>query len=160
MTTDMAMMDNAAVLERVVVGGNLAELKPAERMMYYKAVCESVGLNPLTKPFEYLTLKNRLVLYARRDCTEQLRRIHRVAVAIVAREVVEGVYVVTAKASMADGRSDESIGAVAIDGLKGEANGFSFYVRRTSPLSTIAVQTGRNYRYGGGRYTVQVRKLL
>jgi hypothetical protein len=34
---------------------------------YYFSVCKSLGLNPLTRPFEYLTLNGKKVLYARRD---------------------------------------------------------------------------------------------
>lgn len=120
-TAEMATMDSAAVLERVVVGGNLAELKPAERMMYYKAVCESVGLNPLTKPFEYITLNGKLTLYARRDCTDQLRTIKGVSITKLEREAVEGVYTVTAYAQDDKGRTDSAIGAVPIQGLQGEA---------------------------------------
>lgn len=52
--------DVAAVVESVVIQGDLAKLQPAERVSYYRSVCESLGLNPLTKPFEYLMLNNRL----------------------------------------------------------------------------------------------------
>jgi hypothetical protein len=41
------------VLESVAVGGDLSGLTPAQRLAYYQAVCQSLGLNPLTKPFEY-----------------------------------------------------------------------------------------------------------
>jgi hypothetical protein len=61
-----------------------------------------------------------LTLYARRECTEQLRKNNDVSIEIVAREVIEGVYVVTARAKMPNGRTDESIGAVAIENLKGD----------------------------------------
>jgi len=110
-----------AQIEQVLVNGNLATLTSEQRVTYYNRVCESVGLNPLTRPFEYITLNGKLVLYARRDCTDQLRKIHGVSIEVAARELVEGVYVVTARATMASGRADESIGAVPLDGLKGEA---------------------------------------
>ena len=42
------------VVEKVVIGGDLAGLNAAQRAEYYGAVCRSLGLNPLTKPFEYL----------------------------------------------------------------------------------------------------------
>ena len=109
------------MLEKVVIGGDLSKMQPAERMMYYRSVCESLGLNPLTRPFQYISLQNKLTLYATKDCTEQLRKLHGVSTVIVSREVVEGVYVVTARATDHQGRSDESIGAVHIEGLKGEA---------------------------------------
>ncbi len=101
-------------IERVLIGGDLSKLNESERLDYYKTTCESLGLNPLTKPFDYLHLNGKMVLYAKRDCTDQLRKVHNVSVKIMARESVEGVYVVTAQATMPDGRTDESVGAVPI----------------------------------------------
>lgn len=121
MNTAVMTQQQGAMLEQVLIGGNLAALKPEERVLYYKQVCESVGLNPITKPFEYITLNGKLTLYALRSCTEQLRQLHGVSIIIVSREVVEDCYVVTARATDAKGRNDESIGAVPIGGLKGEA---------------------------------------
>jgi len=113
------------LLERVVIGGDLSKLSNQERLQYYSQVCQSVGLNPLTRPFEYITLNGKLTLYARRDATDQLRSLKSVSVEIKSREVVEGCYIVTAKATMPlDGggiRQDESIGAVALGDLKGDA---------------------------------------
>lgn len=109
------------IMESVIVRGDLAKLQPEERARYYSTVCQSIGLNPLTKPFEYIILNGKLTLYARKDATDQLRSLRGVSVVIVSRERVEDVYVVTARATTADGRSDESIGAVAIGTAKGEA---------------------------------------
>jgi len=106
-------------MESVIVRGDLAKLQPEERAKYYSTVCQSIGLNPLTKPFEYITLNGKLTLYARKDATDQLRSLRGVSVVIVSRERVEDVYVVTARATTSDGRSDESIGAVAIGNAKG-----------------------------------------
>lgn len=111
----------AELLERVVVSGDLAKLRPEERLLYYRQVCASVGLNPLTRPLEYITLNGKLVLYARKDATEQLRKLHGVSVSVAARELVEDCYVVTARATDRGGRTDESVGAVAVGGLRGEA---------------------------------------
>lgn len=112
----------AALVESVVVQGDLARLQPAERVSYYRSVCESLGLNPLTKPFEYLVLNNRLTLYARKDATDQLRASRGISVEITGREFLgdAGLYVVTARAVAKDGRSDESVGAVSVKGLQGE----------------------------------------
>ena len=44
----------ADVLEQVVIVGDLSVLAPAQRVLYYNKVCGSLGLNPLTKPFEYI----------------------------------------------------------------------------------------------------------
>jgi hypothetical protein len=109
------------MLERVVVHGDLSKLAPGDRAVYYGQVCSSLGLNPLTRPFEYLTLNGKQILYARRDCTDQLRKIHNVSVTIVAREHIGELLVVTARATLPSNRADESTGAVAVGNLKGEA---------------------------------------
>lgn len=108
------------VLEAVILGGDLARLTAPQRVEYMLGVCRTIGLNPATKPFEFITLNGKLVMYARRDCTDQLRKIHGVSITIKSREVINGVYVVTANAQDSSGRLDESTGAVGIDGLKGE----------------------------------------
>jgi hypothetical protein len=112
-----------SIVQQVLLGGDLARLTPDQRVSFYNRVCESLGLNPLTQPFAYLRLNGKEVLYAKKDCTEQLRYIHNISIdpKSFTREVIEGVYVVTAPASMPNGRTDVSTGAVPIDGLKGEA---------------------------------------
>lgn len=109
------------IIEQVVVSGDLAKLTPAQRVNYYNRVCNSMGLNPLTRPFDYITLNGKLTLYAKRDAADQLRKLHGVSVQIVSRERIEDVFTVTAHATMPDGRSDESIGAVTVGNLKGDA---------------------------------------
>ena len=121
MSTNIAERNSYSMVEKVVVEGDLAQLSPQERVLYYKQVCESVGLNPLTKPFEYIRLNNRLTLYAKRDATDQLRRIYGISIKIVAREKVDDLYVVTAQATTADNRTDEAVGAVNLANLKGDA---------------------------------------
>ena len=39
------------VMEKVVIGGDLSELNASQRAEYYTAVCRSLGLNPLPKPW-------------------------------------------------------------------------------------------------------------
>jgi len=117
-----AQPDAGALLEQVVIAGDLSRLTPAQRVAYYRSVCDSLGLNPLTQPFNYLNLSGRLVLYATRTATDQLRASRGISVQIVSREMLEGagLYVVTARATARDGRTDEAVGAVSIAGLKGE----------------------------------------
>ena len=121
MSAAIAKREPTEVIEQVIAKGDLKELTPAQRTEYFHAVCQSVGLNPLTRPFEYITLNGKLTLYARKDATDQLRKLHGVSVQIVSRERIDDAYAVTAKATDAKGRTDESIGAVAIGSLKGDA---------------------------------------
>jgi hypothetical protein len=109
------------VLEQVLIGGDLSGLTSQQRADYYGAVCRALGLNPLTKPFEYLTLNGKLRLYALRDCADQLRRLHGISISIVNRERLNDLYIVTARAKDRTGREDESTGAVALGTLKGDA---------------------------------------
>ena len=114
----MALQGKA--LELFVVQGDLAVLSPADKAKHYIALCESLGLNPATKPFEYIKLNGKERLYALKEASDQLRKLHGVSIEIVARNRHEDVYCVTARASTADGRKDESIGVVAIGSKKGE----------------------------------------
>lgn len=109
------------IIAGVVLHDDLAKLSDEARANYYRAVCESLGLNALTKPFAYIRLNKKLTLYARRDAADQLRRIHNVSIEITARERHDDVYVVTARATTPEGRQDESTGAVAIGRLSGDA---------------------------------------
>jgi hypothetical protein len=128
MTTALATTNGAQLapiqlddaIEQVLVAGDLSKLSPSQRVAYYHATCKSLGLNPLTKPFDYITLSGKLTFYAKRDCTDQLRRIHGVSVSFTSRERVDDVYVVTARATMPGGRSDESTGVVALGNARGE----------------------------------------
>src|SRR5919109_3682360 len=110
-----------AIVETVVIGGDLSPLNAAQRAEYYGAVCRSLGLNPLTKPFEYLNLNGKLRLYALRDCADQLRRLHGISIYIANRERLSDIYVVTARAKDRLGREDESTGAVPLGNLRGDA---------------------------------------
>jgi hypothetical protein len=73
-------------IENVLIKGDLSPLSAEQRLEYYKAVCKSLGVNMLTNPFGYILFKEsenavaKLVLYAKKDCAEQLRKIHGVSV--------------------------------------------------------------------------------
>jgi hypothetical protein len=78
-------------------------------------------LNPLTQPFQIIKFQGKEKLYATKDCTEQLRKIHGVSITDIASQKIEDVYVVTAKAMDKNGKVDTSTGAVTISNLKGDA---------------------------------------
>lgn len=122
-TTDMATRngEGAAMLERVVVGGDLSKLEPKERLLYYNKLCDSLGLNPLTRPFQYLTLSNRLVLYATKDATEQLRKANGVSITKLESERDDDTYTVRAYGKDKAGREDVATGVVSVGNIRGEA---------------------------------------
>ena len=116
------LTDPTSILERVITAGDLSRLTPADRVTYYAKVCESVGLNPLTKPFDYLNLNGKLVLYATKTATDQLRSIKGISIDRAERDATDADYatwLVTGHDSA--GRVDTEIGSVSIKGLAGEA---------------------------------------
>jgi hypothetical protein len=110
-----------SVLERALISGDLSGLNEAQRLEYYRAVCESLGLNPLTRPFEYLKLNGRLVLYATRAAADQLRSIHGISILDAHIERKDELITVTVRGRTRDGREDVEIGVVSVAGLRGDA---------------------------------------
>ena len=101
------------ILAPLVIQGDLGVLKKEQKVQYYVALCQTLGLNPATQPFRFLELNGKEVLYAQKGCTDQLRKLYGISVEITSRQVVGDVYSVTAKAiQRATGRTDEAIGAV------------------------------------------------
>ena len=139
MGTELARTDTAAVMERVLMVGDLSKLSAAERVSYYLTTCESLGLNPATRPFDYITLQGKMQLYARRDAADQLRRRDKISITITAREKVDDVYVVTARATTPDDRTDEAIGAVPLAGLRGEALANAFMKAETKSKRRVTL---------------------
>lgn len=141
MTLATTQQDAAAVMEQVMLAGDLSKLSPQQRVSYYMRVCESLGLNPATKPFDYISLQGKLTLYARRDAADQLRKRDNISILITGRERLDDVYVVTARATTPDGRTDEAIGAVPLGGLKGEmlANAFMKAETKSKRRVTLSI---------------------
>lgn len=120
MSNAIALQDkNMQAVEAALVKNDISKLGDAERMAYYKSVCDSVGLNPMTKPFAFLSLQGKTVLYATKDCSEQLRKIHGVSTQIVSQGNDGDLYVVHIKAKDRSGREDEDIAVIPCNGIKG-----------------------------------------
>jgi hypothetical protein len=122
MTQALTTRKNTApmTVEQALVQGDLSGLDPEQRVNYYMKVCTSLGLNPLTKPFAYIVLNGQLQLYARKDATDQLRKIHKLSIRALEHKTEHDLAVVTAYAASPDGRTDSAIGAVPIANLRGE----------------------------------------
>jgi len=110
-----------SVADDVIARGDLSKLSSEQRVVHYHNVCRSLGLNHLTQPFMYVTLGGKLVLYAKRDAADQLRKINSINIEIVSRTVQDGLLTVHVRATDKGGRKDEDFGVVSIAGLRGEA---------------------------------------
>lgn len=73
-------------VEDFFVTGDLAKVTPTQRFNMYLDLCKSLKLNPLTQPFGYISIDGRMCLYSKKDCAEQLRKIHGVSILTLERE--------------------------------------------------------------------------
>ena len=109
----------SSAIEQVVIDGDLSKLSADQRLSYYKTVCESVGLNPYTRPFDYIRLNGKLTLYARKDATDQLRKLNGVNIDDVKMEDDGDWFIVTVKGSDKSGRRDVEMGCVNKKDMQG-----------------------------------------
>lgn len=117
-TQSGANIDRSALAERLVTAGDLASLTAVERVQYYLTMCDRCGLDPLSRPFDYIKTfengKEKIALYPNQIAAAQLRRMHKVSMRVIDRRSDEGLYMVTCEASTPDGRKIESMGVVPI----------------------------------------------
>lgn len=111
---------NESIIQKILIAGDLSRMSDPEKAQYYNSICESLGLNPLTNPFAIIRFQGKERLYALKDCTEQLRKIHGVSITELTTTELRGVFVVTAKAQDKTGKTDAATGAVPIENLKGD----------------------------------------
>lgn len=109
--------DVSALALQSALAGDLSRLTAEDRLKYYGKLCEITGLNPLSKPFDWIQFQGKLVLYANKGCAEQLRKIHGVKIPKdkITQRFEHGLYIVEVEATDANGRQDFSTGAVPFD---------------------------------------------
>lgn len=117
-TEVMKLNDN--IISSLVINGDLSKLDAGQKVQYYRMFCERLNLDPISQPFKLLKLSGKETLYCDRGGAQQLSRVHGVSHEIKSREVINSIFVVTAIAKTKD-RQTESVGAVTIENLKGEA---------------------------------------
>lgn len=108
-------------LASLVLHGDLSQMSGEQKVSYYLDLCKSLGLSPHSQPFAIIKFQGKEVMYAKKDATEQLRKIHGISVIDLTNELQGEVFVVTCKVKDASGKTDMSTGVVATAGLKGEA---------------------------------------
>lgn len=125
MSNEIARYDDITpgALEAVVAAGDLSKLNATQRVQYYRARCDAAGLDWRTKPFDYLSLSGKLVLYPNKSATEQLAENRNLQAEIVSREVIDGdIYEVWMRVrDSVNSRYTDDVGAVSVGGLRGEA---------------------------------------
>lgn len=123
-TTDIAVREEAAItradpeqaagaLQHILATGDLSKLTNEQRVATYLQQCSTLGLNPISRPFDWLLLDGKLVLYPNKSCAEQLRRIHQISTKVTRFEVLNGtgpdpMVVCTVEGRRPNGQTDES----------------------------------------------------
>tara|TARA_R110001592_G_scaffold122620_3_gene329568 strand:+ start:14647 stop:15540 length:894 start_codon:yes stop_codon:yes gene_type:complete len=118
MTSEIELRPEA--LEQVLLNGDIGRLSSEQRLMLLKATCDRVGLDPLAKPFEFLRLNGKTVLYATKSCTDQLRSLHKISIVDVKTELVGETYTAIVTAKNGEGRIDSDMGSVFVGNKQGE----------------------------------------
>ena len=109
--------DVSALALQSALAGDLSKMTAEDRLKFYGALCQFTGLNPLSKPFDWIQFQGKLTLYANKGCAEQLRKIHGVKIPKdkITQRFEHGLYIVEVEATDATGRQDFSTGAVPFD---------------------------------------------
>lgn len=107
-------------VEAALMKNDYSKLTADQKVIVYKKVCESVGLNYLTNPFGFYRQKDGTEkMYAQRACADQLRAIHGVSLVEMKEEFRDDVFSVIVTMKTKDGRQDIDRGDVFVGGLKG-----------------------------------------
>jgi hypothetical protein len=119
-------------INSLVLKGDTSKLTDPEKIQYYNAVCKSLGLNPATRPFEFLNFQatedqvdnngkvikkgkeGKEVLYPNKNCAEQLRMQRGVSLsgAKFTFEADRAIVIAEVTAKTRDGRQDTDFGIV------------------------------------------------
>lgn len=122
--------DGLAALVHVLGTGDLSKLSDRGRVGHYLRLCRSLGLNELSRPFDWIFFKEKenepakLALYANQSCAAQLRRQHHMRVKITRREQVGDLFCCEATAYTPDGREDTSAKYVPVRGQRRDGSSY------------------------------------
>ena len=111
--------NNSELISNLVLNGDISKMSNEMKVQYYNQLCHSLNLNPVTKPFQIIAFQGKTILYATKDCTEQLRKINKVSIVELNQDLKEGLCISKCKVQDKDNRYDIATGVVNISGLKG-----------------------------------------
>lgn len=124
--------DKHKMLVDLLTKGDFSDFTNEQKANYIIMLCNRLGIDPTSKPLSFIkfrdeTGKEREIIYATRDCTDQLRKIHAISITENNYKFEHNLIIATATAVNGQGRTDKSHGVVsAID-------------RYGKPLNTLAM---------------------
>jgi len=124
--TALAKPLSREIMDKLVATGDCSGLSEPQRTDYLLFRCDQEKLNPASRPFEFIWMKGpggtkKLVLYARKNCAEQLRRRDAISVTSLEHSIIPGqVCTVTVQIQNGKGRLDIATGSTSLRGLTGD----------------------------------------
>lgn len=104
----------AAAIEKAILKNDLSALTEIERVQYNLAACRSLGLNPVTRPFDYIVQDGKMSLYLNAVGVAQLRAMYGISVKVKERTFDEEFIYCTAIAWDNTGRSEEATAILSL----------------------------------------------
>lgn len=104
----------AAAIEKAILKNDLSALTEIERVQYNLAACRSLGLNPVTRPFDYIVQDGTMSLYLNAVGVAQLRAICGISTKIKERSHDKEFVYCTAIAWDSSGRSEEATAILSL----------------------------------------------
>lgn len=114
---------DASTLLKVISSGDCSGLNDKQKVAYYVGRCEAAGLDPRARPFEYVNLGGKLVLYANKAASDQLAGNHGIKTEILSQTTESGIRTVHVRATSRDGKVTEDIGCVSLGTSTGDQLG-------------------------------------
>jgi hypothetical protein len=112
----LAIAQGQEAINALVLKGDTSKLTVEQKLQYYNAVCDSVGLNPATRPFQFLTFQGKELLYPDKTCAEQLRSLKGISLSGPKFTFPDGLIMVEITATDRAGRTDTDFGIVDFGG--------------------------------------------
>lgn len=112
---------DSQIIESLVLQGDISKMSAEQKVNYYNWLCKSLGLNPATQPFQIIKFQGKETLYAKKDATEQLRKIYGVSIIEIQDKLENEIFRVNVKIMDKKGRTDSGLGVVSLKGLSGDA---------------------------------------
>jgi hypothetical protein len=117
---------DAETLKKILFKGDLSNLTPEEQIAYYIQRCERLGLDPYSKPFDFLEVKDKetgqrkVTLYANKEASAQLTVNRGISIEKLEDTEENGVYRVKAYVRTSDGRTGVNLSVAKVKGLEGK----------------------------------------
>ena len=139
MTQAIATRGEQALIRKITLSGDLSGFTEAERYAYALALCDRYKLDPLTKPFDFISSKTGVKIYANESCTDQLRKNHSCSAEIIKTEIIDDCFLVWARIITPDDRYTDELGSTSLKGsAEDRANAMKKAVTQALRRGTLA----------------------